>query len=31
MHCSVLAEEALKRALDDYRQKSVKESSEKAA
>jgi nitrogen fixation NifU-like protein len=31
MHCSVLAEEALKKALDDYRQKSVKESSEKAA
>jgi nitrogen fixation NifU-like protein len=31
MHCSVLAEEALKKALDDYRQRSVKESSEKAA
>jgi len=31
MHCSVLAEEALKKALDDYRRRSVKESSEKAA
>lgn len=31
MHCSVLAEEALKKALDDYRQRSAKESSEKAA
>jgi nitrogen fixation NifU-like protein len=31
MHCSVLAEEALKKALDDYMQRSVKESSEKAA
>jgi nitrogen fixation NifU-like protein len=31
MHCSVLAEEALKRALDDYKQRSARESSEKAA
>jgi len=31
MHCSVLAEEALKKALDDYRQRSVKGASEKAA
>ncbi|MEI8173469.1 MAG: Fe-S cluster assembly scaffold protein NifU [Deltaproteobacteria bacterium] len=31
MHCSVLAEEALRKALDDYRQRSAKESSEKAA
>jgi len=31
MHCSVLAEEALKKALDDYRERFAKESSEKAA
>jgi nitrogen fixation NifU-like protein len=31
MHCSVLAEEALKRALDDYRMRSAKLASGKAA
>jgi nitrogen fixation NifU-like protein len=31
MHCSVLAEEALKRALDDYRMRSAKVASGKAA
>jgi nitrogen fixation NifU-like protein len=31
MHCSVLAEEALKKALDDYRMRSVKIASGKAA
>ena len=31
MHCSVLAEEALKKALDDYRERIAKESSEKVA
>ena len=31
MHCSVLAEEALKRALDDYRMRAAKLASEKAA
>jgi nitrogen fixation NifU-like protein len=31
MHCSVLAEEALKRALDDYRMRNAKLASEKAA
>lgn len=31
MHCSVLAEEALKKALDDYRERFARESSEKAA
>jgi nitrogen fixation NifU-like protein len=31
MHCSVLAEEALKRALDDYRMRSAKPASGKAA
>jgi nitrogen fixation NifU-like protein len=31
MHCSVLAEEALKRALDDYRMRSAKIASGKAA
>jgi nitrogen fixation NifU-like protein len=31
MHCSVLAEEALKRALDDYRMRSAKPASVKAA
>jgi nitrogen fixation NifU-like protein len=31
MHCSVLAEEALKRALDDYRMRSAKITSGKAA
>ena len=30
MHCSVLAEEALKRALDDYRKRSAKPASVKA-
>jgi nitrogen fixation NifU-like protein len=31
MHCSVLAEEALKRALDDYRMRSTKPATGKAA
>jgi len=31
MHCSVLAEEALKKALDDYRKRSVKQLSVEAA
>jgi nitrogen fixation NifU-like protein len=31
MHCSVLAEEALKRALDDYRMRSAKPATGKAA
>jgi len=31
MHCSVLAEEALKRALDDYRMRSTKPATCKAA
>jgi nitrogen fixation NifU-like protein len=31
MHCSVLAEEALKKALDDYRMRSAKQSSVEAA
>jgi NifU-like protein involved in Fe-S cluster formation len=30
MHCSVLAEEALKKALDDYRKRSAKPTSVKA-
>jgi len=31
MHCSVLAEEALKKALDDYRMRTAKSASGKAA
>jgi nitrogen fixation NifU-like protein len=31
MHCSVLAEEALKKALDDYQMRNAKLASEKAA